>query len=434
MHSRGATTYVGLCMLLTLGLGSAYMRYVPRWNNPDEPAHWNFIVYVARTGQLPILQPGDYPEQTLEVLKSLHFPGDRSIETIRYESHQPPLYYVIGAALYRLSAPISPDGALYLIKIMSVLAAVALVWVTYRIGCVVAIDSHWIAAAAAGLVALLPMNLNMAAAVNNDTLGNLLLAMVVLLCLHSLQTGLDRRHGTRLGMVMGLALLTKVTAFVALPLVAVASVLAAPMARGTARRHLVGVATTFLVSLVVAGWWPVRNVLVYGGGDFLGLARNREVATQPLTGPLTTEAVRRWASITFDSFWGQFGWMGIPLDGRVYRVLLLATVLAVAGLVVRGLRHRSPEAAPVAWPSMILVATWLALVVGDDIWYNLTFIQAQGRYLFPALPAFGLLFAGGLLTFLRPRAAWVGACGIAGSLTLLNVSILWSVLRPYFHT
>jgi len=40
-----------------------------------------------------------------------------------------------------------------------------------------------------------------------------------------------------------------------------------------------------------------------------------------------------------------------------------------------------------------LLSLWLALTVGGYVYYNLTFVQHQGRYLFPALIPIGLAFA-----------------------------------------
>ena len=41
----------------------------------------------------------------------------------------------------------------------------------------------------------------------------------------------------------------------------------------------------------------------------------------------------------------------------------------------------------------LLLSLWFALTVGGYVYYNLTFVQHQGRYLFPALIPIGLAFA-----------------------------------------
>ena len=38
------------------------MRFTPAWQNPDEPAHYNYIAHIAEQGALPVLQSGDYDQ------------------------------------------------------------------------------------------------------------------------------------------------------------------------------------------------------------------------------------------------------------------------------------------------------------------------------------------------------------------------------------
>src|SRR5438477_950662 len=78
-----------------------YATRTPAWQVPDEPAHFNYVRTLADTGALPVLQPGDYDGPYLETLKARRFPPELSIEPVRYESYQPPLYYAILAGLRR---------------------------------------------------------------------------------------------------------------------------------------------------------------------------------------------------------------------------------------------------------------------------------------------------------------------------------------------
>ncbi len=44
-------------------------------------------------------------------------------------------------------------------------------------------------------------------------------------------------------------------------------------------------------------------------------------------------------------------------------------------------------------PSAVILLLWFVLTLGGYLYYNLTFVQHQGRYLFPALIPIGLVFA-----------------------------------------
>ena len=99
-----ATAYVLISVLIVYAaLGTLFAFKTPSWQNPDEPAHYNYIAHLATERQLPVLRMGDYDGAYLERLMAERFPPDLSIEPVRYESHQPPLYYLLAVPIYWLS-------------------------------------------------------------------------------------------------------------------------------------------------------------------------------------------------------------------------------------------------------------------------------------------------------------------------------------------
>ena len=69
-----------------------------------------------------------------------------------------------------------------------------------------------------------------------------------------------------------------------------------------------------------------------------------------------------------------------------------------------------------------LLALAILLMVLGYVWYNLTFVQFQGRYLFPALIPLGLYFTLGLEESFSLRWAWRLAGGLALALGWMVVS------------
>src|SRR5207302_2695375 len=80
-------------------LAFGYITLTPIWQNPDEPAHFNYARFVAETGGLPELRAGDWDSAFLERLKKGGLGPTASVASIRYESWQLPLYYPLAAAL-----------------------------------------------------------------------------------------------------------------------------------------------------------------------------------------------------------------------------------------------------------------------------------------------------------------------------------------------
>jgi hypothetical protein len=144
------------------------------------------------------------------------------------------------------------------------------------------------------------------------------------------------------------------------------------------------------------------------------------------------EYVERLSEFTFKSFWGVFGWLGVFMDSRIYYALTLLTLLVIAGLILRwlvwpvrrssspGLRSAgqmaakraasAPAAADPAQAGRIIAAPVLLTVLAYG-WYNVQFVQHQGRYLFTALIPIAIGFSLGWDEAVTPRSARILAGG-----------------------
>lgn len=409
-----------IIVTIYLTMGVLYAIYTPAWQAPDEPAHYNYVRYLAEKGSFPVLRPGDYPAAYLEEIKAARFPPGMSIDPIRYEFHQPPLYYILASAVYRLFG-----GALLPLRLLSVVIGGVLLLVIHRVVRVMFTGQPSLALAATAFVAFLPMHLAFMSSVNNDTLAELLQAMVLLLAVGYLK---DPKPGGEaagefrllvlLGITTGLGLVTKTSVYVAVPVV-LAAIAARHWWLGAERRpatNPLGSVVLYLVpAIAMATPWWVRNWAVYGLGslNFMGLGRHDQVVVGQLrTSEFMAEngfarLAHDFVVTSFHSFWGQFGWMGVLLDERLYQALAILSCLGLAGFLIWAVHVWRQRAQLPAWQCIAaaLLALSGLLTLGSYLWYNASFVQHQGRYLFPALLPIGLVAALGWREALRRRHA-----------------------------
>ncbi len=448
MTSRLASSVLAAILLAYLLLGAAFAILTPAWQAPDEPAHFNYVRYVAERGSFPVLHMGDYPHAYMEQIKAAGFPPGMPIDTIRYEFHQPPLYYVLAAPIYSLAAGNALiDDPLTAVRFLSVILGAGIVLLAYGIARRIYPARPALALGAAAFLAFLPQHLATVSQVGNDVLAELLFAAVLYVLVGwvvadraGTNEGREGRENLAptewmLGLLLGLILITKTTAYIAVPLAGVVLLWRWRQERATAgaiARDLLAVA---LPAALIALPWYARNVWAYGWPDILGLRRHDEIVVGQMRTPEFIAQFgpaaywRRTVEWTFKSFWGVFGWMGVWLDSRFYLLVALLSATALGGFALRVIRllthgHTpSVRACRAAWLlSLSVLLTLLAYA-----WYNLTFLQHQGRYLFTALIPLALAFAWGWEAALQPRNARL----LAGALAVFAVVLAaWGVIGP----
>ncbi len=406
-------------LVVFLVVGTLYAVYTPIWQAPDEPAHYNYVRSLAEGRGFPVMAPGDYDQAYLSRLTSEKFPPELSVASLEYEDHQPPLYYLLATPVYWLGG-----GAVIPLRLFSLLLGaigIALLMAILREFWPERPGLTWLGG---GIVAFIPQYVAMMAAVNNDALTLALLWLWLWLALRYLR---GAASPWVLGGVLGLLLLTKSTGYGAVVLAVLAIALRARRTGHSLRWSAREVLIVLGPALVLGALWWTRNVVVYGWPDVMGLIHHDAVVTgQPRTMdwiardglfPFLGGALRT----TFRSFWGQFGWMGVVLDARIYLGLGIFSGLLAWGAVWRlatglhtGLEARQRDGLLLLGASALITA---ALFVG----YNLTFVQHQGRYLFTALPLIGLAAAAGLERLLDHKLAVITALCMLLALIVVGV-------------
>ncbi len=390
-------------------LGLLYARFTPAWQTPDEPAHYNFIRHVANNYALPVLEQGCYNQAYLTELTTQKFPSHLPIDSICYEHYQPPLYYLLATPLFILT-----KGNLLALRLLSVCFGGMMLVMVYKTIYLLEQKrslakftnfANFMALATTAFVAFVPMHLTMLSAVNNDSFASLLFITFIYLLLRWFVDDSNSAIPLIIGIVLGLILLTKVTIYISVVLLACVFIL-------KRRLNLIRLSLLFklyVVALLIALPFYLRNATIYGNLDILGLQRHDEVVIGQLRTitkiedmgfvPYIVELTRT----TFHSFWGQFGWMAVPMDYRVYFALIILNAIAIYGLV-QWLRNSLPLVKKQR-QVMTIMGSIFILVMGIFIGLNMSFVQFQGRYFFTALMPIGLFFNTGLLEAFRREHA-----------------------------
>jgi 4-amino-4-deoxy-L-arabinose transferase-like glycosyltransferase len=221
---------LGTVIAIFVGFAVAYTRITPVGASPDEISHLNYINGIADHLRLP---PAGEPER-----------------------QQPPLYYLLGAIVAKLTGD-DPR----LIRLLSVALGVLTILTVYAVARRLFPLRPALAMGAAALVALLPEAQYLAGAVNDDNLAWLAGALLVLAGVVVMQSDvLTPRLALGAGLAVALAVLAKETVWI--PAVLLLVVVAVRFGRQVRAVHVVAV---LVPAIALAGWWFVRNAVEFGG-------------------------------------------------------------------------------------------------------------------------------------------------------------------------
>lgn len=333
-------------------------------------------------------------------------------------TQHPPGYYAAQAAVYVTvgAGDWRWDRQLLLMRLVSVamvggLPLLAFLTVRRLTG------SAAVGSAAAYLPLAVPQLAHVGSSVGNDALVVLLGGGLVTALTYLLTGSRHRLTLVAVAVSLGLGLLTKGLVLPLVPVTAVALVVGLRRAGlgwpATGLRSLLTLAGAF----AIGGWWWLVNLLRYGTVQPNGQGVGRPRAA-PSVGVL--EYAERFVREVNVSFWGNFGWLELPLPSQVATGLaVLTAVLAAVALADRAAR------VPLLVLGGLLLVSVLALFVTlyQSHLRDGRFNGTQGRYLFGSLLVLLAAVAVGLAVLgraVRLPERWlvplvgIGAATVAG--------------------
>jgi hypothetical protein len=380
----------------------------------DARRHYEYIAYLANEGRIPLATDG-------------------------WQMFQAPLFYLISAPFYLgLHEVMEQQNVLRALRVLPMLCGLAQIELCFRAGRIAFPERNDLQLLTVSVGGLMPMQLYSSQVVSNEPMAAMWSSWMLVVAFRALASP-DRdplpRTALWLGLLFGLAAISKVSVLALLPL------LVAFLAWLTHRRSesvaaFARAASIFGgVSFAIAGWYYLRNwfelgaPFVGGWDPARGLAWWQDPAYrmpgdfwrfgEALVHPIYSSYVGFWdgfySSVWLDSHLIGAGDLSIaPPWGYAYMLslALLSLPLSVA-LAVGTLRAvREPDGA--TRRLLVFSALALGIVVAAMLAIYLrvpSFSAVKGSYALGLLPCFALLIAWGLEPLLRGR---VGPAVVSG--------------------
>ena len=389
---------------------------------PDERQHANYVRFLLKQHKLPVLDPKapDIGEE--------------------YESHQPPLYYSLTAVAATITglSDVETPGFGNVARIFNALIGAfgivgiffATLWATKR---------EDLALVGTSFAALLPMNCALSGSISNDPLLIALISWSFAFCARALGSDEGRTVNRSLvlaGVFAGLSCLTKTTGLVSIAgifftLVFLRKNIPLPKIAG-----FLG-----LGILIAMPIW-LRNMSIYGDPLAQSVFKTAFANSPPKSGIVAmiegsgapgSPEIQYWLNWvgywTARSYIGVFGYMDIWLNSSgnpyggdpnwLYKGIIIFIFIAKLRFLVY-LRNSLKEVPKAVWVCLIIALLTVALFVV----FNMTYFQAQGRYLLPALAPAAIALSIG----------WLAVCKQKLPLALVLVTLVFGGTTIYALT
>lgn len=382
-------------------LAAAYSRATPPFEPPDEGPHFLYAHNILVEGGLPLLED----RASVFASQSTH-------------RHHMPLYYLVGALLisgtdrsdvdqfltqnhlaligvvainnqnlYLHPFDPPPDGALRAIHILraySIALAAGTLLLIYRGAS--RLFSPRLGVIAMLLTASIPTFIFISASISNDNLVILLVTAGVVWCIEVWQRArLSTRDAALIGVILGGTALSKHNGLVLFGIVGLIVLVGALMRRWSWRAAVQALAIAGAISALLAGWWYVRNLDLYG--DLLAMQASQGIWGRGDSINTTAQGVLDEARGIYYSFWMTLGHLNVGGPEWLYPYTFVVIVGGLIGSLiglVRAVRQRRGDrvfALGLCW--LLVLATLAAQVVTTR-----QIASSQGRILFPALLGF----------------------------------------------
>lgn len=372
MNREITQRYVYAIFALAFVIRLGYAFVTPPFQSPDEYSHYSYVKFLHNSRQLPVQpNPAVRPEES--------------------EFHQPPLYYMLATPLFSSTRLVEAQPLLPL-RLINILFSMLTILAAYYFASTVLGQNAFAVGLICAVVALLPTYSYLSATMRNGTLATFFASLGFHLCAKTVLDDKQQKDArwSWIGVVAGLAVLSKLTAIGFVSAAALMVVVTSPTRRTFVHRT----AWFSLGFMSTAGWWFFRNWIVYG--QLLKVVENGAGLVPP---PVSWEHEKHSAIILFKTFWAVFGRINEFHFAGIYRFYWWFAGLAVLGIIryVLEKRHDLPK------ELIGFFALAIGISLAATLYYAHNYNSDQGRYMFPTLIPIATFIAVGLSTLFPAR-------------------------------
>ena len=393
--------------IFLIGLFCYYLIWTvsqPYNSCPDEKMKWDICKYIAEHNSIP-----DGRDESIR----------DSAWGISY-AFQPILTYMICAVFVKIASIFTTQQFALVVaaRLVSTISMTLTIYFVIKIANKLFKDKGIYKYLFIVFIAFQPITAFLASYINNDSTAILAISMIIYLWILGLESNWKIKHCILLGGAVGFCALTYYNAYgyiLCSVLICLSSAVLNKMdAKEIAKKALIVASVAF----AVAGWWFVRNAIIYDG-DILGtktqneygdkyaleqykpsVRKTPENSNESILHMLNEDA---WAKTTAKSFVGMFGYQSILMSNKIYYLYLSLWLIGGLGCLLKFkdlFIYKKEEKSKYILNYIFVIAIIIPILLSIIYSYTSDF-QPQGRYIMGIIIPFMYFVVNGIQTMLE---------------------------------
>ena len=393
--------------IFLIGLFCYYLIWTvsqPYNSCPDEKMKWDICKYIAEHNSIP-----DGRDESIR----------DSIWGISY-AFQPILTYMICAVFVKIASIFTTQQFALVVaaRLVSTISMTFTIYFVIKIANKLFKDKGIYKYLFIVFIAFQPITAFLASYINNDSTAILAISMIIYLWILGLESNWKTKHCILLGGAVGFCALTYYNAYgyiLCSVLICLGSAVLNKMdVKEIAKKALI----VSSVAFAVAGWWFVRNAIIYDG-DILGtktqneygdkyaleqykpsVRKTPENSNESIWHMLNEDA---WANTTAKSFVGIFGYHSILMSNKIYYSYLSLWLIGGLGCLLKFkdlFIYKKEEKSKYILNYIFVIAIIIPILLSIIYSYTSDF-QPQGRYIMGIIIPFMYFVVNGIQTMLE---------------------------------
>ena len=267
-------------------------------------------------------------------------------------------------------------------------------------------------------IAFQPITAFLASYINNDSTALLATTVIIYLWILGLASNWKNKHCVLLGIAIGFCTLTYYNAYGYILCSIILCLISVILNKMKTKQIIQKVLIVAIMAFLVAGWWFIRNAIIYNG-DFLGINAQNECGDKYASEeykPSTRLTVQRknesiinmltkdkWINVTLKSFVGIFGYNSMIMSNKIYYSYFLIWIIGIIGCLMKFkdlFIYNKEEKNKYLLNYIFILSIIIPIIL--SIFYSYTSdFQPQGRYIMGIIIPFTYFIVNGIQKILE---------------------------------